>query len=161
MNATRNRVLLGVFIGTLGLAGLAQFVYANPPQPVAVLQQKQRAQATEASDGDGETNDDAKEQQEAAQLQPLTKITAQQAQQVAEAVQKAKASEVKLENEDGSLVYTVIIGQQAVAVDAGNARILYSERLHQENGQPEVAHPRSSIQVSPSHNGEAETNDDG
>ena len=161
MNITRKKVLLGVFIGTLGLAGLAQFVYANQPQPVAVVQQKHPAQATKASDGDGKTNDDAKEQQETAQLQPLAKITASQAQQVVEAAQKAKASQVKLENEDGSLVYTMIIGQQAVAVDAGNARILYTEGLHQANGKPEAARPRSSIQVSQSHDRDAETNDDG
>ena len=160
MNTVRKRVLLGVFISTLGLAGLAQFVYANQPQLVAIVQQKHHPQATEASDGDGETNDDSKEQQDAARLQPLAKITAQQAQQAAEAVQKAKASNVTLENEEGSLVYTVLIGQQAVTVDAGNAHILYVER-HQQNNKSEVAHPRSSIQVSQARDGEAETNDDG
>ncbi|PSB26395.1 PepSY domain-containing protein [Stenomitos frigidus] len=161
MNTARKRVLLGVFIGTLGLSGLAQFVYANQPQPVAVVPQKHRAQATETSDGDGETNDDIKEQQEAVKLQPLAKITAQQAQQVAEAAQKTKASKVKLENEEGSLVYTVIVGQQEVTVDAGNARILYTEPLRQENHTSDVSHPRSSIQVSQASDGDGETNDDG
>lgn len=161
MNTTRKQLLLGLFIGTLGFAGLAQCVYVSQPQLGAVVPQKQHTQAIEPSDGDGETNDDAKEQQEAAQLQPLAKITAPQAQQAAEVAQKAKASEAKLGNEAGNLVYTVTIGQQVVAVDAGNAHILDVEGLHQENGKPEVAHPRSSIQVSQSHDRDAETNDDG
>lgn len=161
MNTARKRVLLGIFIGTLGLGGLAQLVYANQSRPVAVVQQKNRTQAIEASDGDGETNDDMKAQQEVMQLQPLAKITAQQAQQTAETAQKAKASGVKLENEDGNLVYTVTIGQQEVAVDAGNARILYVERSNQESNNAEMPHLRSSIQVAPSHDRDGETNDDG
>lgn len=164
MNTARKRLLLGVFIGTLDLGGLAQFVSANQPQPVAVVPPKHRAQATEAaetSDGDGETNDDLKEQQEAVKLQPLAKITAQQAQQVDEAAQKAKANSIKLENDDRNLVYTVVIRQQQVAVDAGNARILYTEPFNQENHKPDVAHPRSGIQVSQTGDGDGETNDDG
>ncbi len=71
------------------------------------LQANKPTQKAEASDGDGETNDDVKEQQESQKLQSLAKITSQQAQQAAEATVKGTASNVKLESENGSLVYAL------------------------------------------------------
>ncbi len=101
------------------------------------------------SDGDGETNDDRQSQQEQAKLQSLAKITPQQAQQAAETHvgNGAKASGVKLENENGNLVYAVEIGQQEVKVDAGNGKVLYSENVDRENDENEASRPQSSIQV--------------
>lgn len=109
-------------------------------------------QESEASDS--ETNDDAEEQQEAAKLQPLAKITAQQAQQAAETAVGGKASSVKLEDEDGNLVYAVEIGKQEFIVDAGNGRVLYSENENQEDEKNEASRPKSSIQI-PNNDGEA------
>lgn len=132
--------------------------------PKSQLQANQLSQKSEASDGDGETNDDLKDQQEAKKLQSLAKITPQQAQQSAEAAEKGKAIRVKLENEDGDLVYAVVIGQKDVKVDAGNARVLYTESVNgdRKDDKNDRNHPRSSIQVSQSAgDGDGETNDDG
>ncbi len=78
------------------------------------------AELPEASDGDGETNDDG--QQQDSQLQSLAKITRQQAQRAAESTQmsRLRASSIKLENENGNLVYAMVLGQKEVKVDAGN-----------------------------------------
>jgi uncharacterized membrane protein YkoI len=153
MKTSTKIILAAAFIGTLGLAGLSRVVSAKQPQSfVAIARQHHSAiQVAEASDGDGETNDDA---QEAAKLQPLAKITAQQAQQTVEASIGGKAKSVKLENEDGNLVYTVEIGQQDVKVDAGNGKVLYAENANQQDEKNEATRPKSSIQVQ-------EANDDG
>jgi uncharacterized membrane protein YkoI len=153
MKTSTKIILAAAFVGTLGLAGLSRVVSAKQPQSfVAVVRQHHSAiQVAEASDGDGETNDDA---QEAAKLQPLAKITAQQAQQTVEASIGGKAKSVKLENEDGNLVYTVEIGQQDVKVDAGNGKVLYAENANQQDEKNEATRPKSSIQVQ-------EANDDG
>ncbi len=95
-------------------------------------------------EGNGETKYDPNEQQESALLQSLAKITPQQA---AETARRGQESRVKLENENGNLVYAVEIGQQEVKVDAGNGKVLYTENASQEDEKSEAAHPRSSIQV--------------
>jgi len=120
------------------------------------LQANKPTQKAEASDGDGETNDDVKEQQESQKLQSLAKITSQQAQQAAEASAKGVASNVKLESENGNLIYAVEIGQNEVIVDAGNGKVLGINTPTSENN--EKTQPRSSIQVPQS---DGETNDDG
>lgn len=99
-----------------------------------------------------ETNDDRAKQQETAKLQSLAKITPQQAKQSAEAALGGKASHVKLENEDGNLVYTVVISPKEAKVDAGNSKVLYTEALNHKNKKTEASHPRSSIQVMDSTN---------
>jgi uncharacterized membrane protein YkoI len=106
------------------------------------------------SDNDGEANDDRQSQQEQAKLQSLAKITPQQAQQAAETYvgNGAKARRVKLENENGNLVYAVEIGQQEVKVDAGNGKVLYSENVARENDENEASRPHSSIQVPQNNN---------
>lgn len=161
---TSNKIILAAaFVGTLGFAGLSKVVSAKQPQsPVAIARQHHSVtKIAEASDGDGETNDDAQEQQEAAKLQPLAKITTQQAQQAAEASVGSKAKSVKLENEDGNLVYAVEIGQQEVTVDAGNGKVLYVENANQQDEKNEANRPKSSIQVKQISDGDRETNDDG
>jgi hypothetical protein len=158
MKTSTKIVLAASLIGILGLGGLVWSVKAQPSSsPVAVM--SQHHMVAEASDGDGETNDDAKETQEGAKLQSLAKISPQQAQQVAESAQGAKASSVKLENENGNLVYAVAIGQKEVKVDAGNGKVLYIDAVNNE--QNEGNRPRSSIQVSQAlGDGDGETNDD-
>nr|MDZ8059222.1 PepSY domain-containing protein [Nostoc sp. EkiNYC01] len=149
-------------VGTLVFAGLSRIVSAKQPLSFVAIVGKHHSatQVAEASDGDGETNDDAQEQQEAAKLQPLAKITAQQAQQAAETSVGGKAKSVKLENEDGNLVYAVEIGQQDVKVDAGNGKVLYAENGNQQDEKNEATRPKSSIQVKETSDGDRQTNDD-
>ncbi|MBH8564928.1 PepSY domain-containing protein [Nostoc sp. CENA67] len=160
MKTSTKIILAAAFVGTLSFAGLPRVVGAKQPQsPVEIVRQHHIAnQVAQASDGDGETNDDVQEQQEAAKLQSLAKITAQQAQQAAEASVGGKANSIKLENENGSLVYSVKIGQQDVKVDAGNGKVLYAENDNQQDEKDEATRPKSSIQVPDT--GDRETNDD-
>jgi uncharacterized membrane protein YkoI len=152
-------------LGTLGVGSLVKVV--NPTQaktPVTTISQHDKTdQVAEAlgGDGDGETNDDVKEQQESARLQSLAKITPQQAQQAAEKAVGGQATRVQLENEDGNLVYSVLIGEKDVKVDAGNAKILYTENPGSEVN--EKNRPHSSIRLSEGAggDGDGETNDDG
>jgi uncharacterized membrane protein YkoI len=167
MKTSTRLIVVGTLLGTLGLAGVARLVHAAQPQTAIMPDHRSSYQIAQASDGDGETNDDTKEQaeeqQEAAKLRSLAKITPQQAKQEAEAAQKGQASSVKLENEDGNLIYSVLIGQKEVQVDAGNGRVLYTEARNHEGRNTENSRPRSSIQVAePSGgDGDGETNDDG
>ncbi len=156
-----NKVKIALAVAGVGIVGLigigrSSFAQTAVQSPVAVLQQQKQAVEPVGGDGDGETNDDAK-------LQKLAKITPQQAQQAAEAAQGGKASSVKLENENGNVVYSVIIGKAEVSVDAGNGRIL-STNNNQENGKEgtEQNQPKSSIQASADlGDGDGEKNDDG
>ncbi|MGV0029006.1 PepSY domain-containing protein [Phormidesmis priestleyi] len=162
MKTPTKLILTAAAIATFGIGGLSKLVNATQTQsPVAVMP---AAQVAVKSDGDGETNDDLKDQQEAKKLQSLAKITPQQAQQSAEAAERGKATSVKLENEDGNLVYAVAIGQKEVKVDAGNAHVLYTESVKgdRKDDKNDSNHPRSSIQVAQSaDDGDGETNDDG
>ena len=90
-------------------------------------------------------------------MQSLAKITPQQAKQAAETIQGGKASRVKLEDENGNLVYAVTIGQQELLVDAGNGRVLSNSNPNTE--QNDGIQTRSSIQVPNSSHRDSETND--
>ncbi len=162
MKTSTKIALATVLVGTLGLGGLVRTVYASPAQSqVAVMSDRQNAKSLpEASDGDGETNDDAKEKQESSHLQSLAKITPEQARSAAEAAKGGTANTVKLENEDGNVVYSVSIGKQKISVDAGNGKILQTQSLKAED--KESISPRSSIQTSEAAagDGDGETNDD-
>lgn len=72
--------------------------------------------------------------QEEAQYRSLAKITPTQAQQAAQAAVPGTVTSVKLEDQDGSLVYAVVIGQTEVAVDAGNGQVLRQEAAGQDQG---------------------------
>ena len=164
MKRSAKIILATAVVGTLGLSGLVKIANARQPQSqVAVMRQHhQNSLVAEAKqrEGNSETNDDdLKERQEAANLQPLAKITPQQAQQAAQTSQGGKARSVKLENEDGNLVYAVEIGQKKVKVDAGNGQVLYTDDANSE-GQ-EGSRPRSSIQVSDRDDGDSPANDRG
>ncbi len=148
MNTSKTIAITAALIGVLGFSGLMRSVYARSPQ--VDFATNQSSLVAEASDGDGEVNDSTEEQQEQAKLQPLAKITPLQAQQAAETAVGGKASKVQLENEDGSLVYAVTIGQKEITIDAGNGKILYTE-----NDEKEAAsRPKSSIQVPETENDE-------
>jgi hypothetical protein len=133
-------------IATIGVSGIAKIVSASSnPSLIAVSQQKIEPRTNEENEG--------------TKLQTLAKISASQAQQTAEAAQGSKASSVKLENEDGNLIYAVNIGQKEVTVDAGNGQILSTEDTTKKGSEVEGTHPHSSIQVTEVEHGE--TNDDG
>ena len=165
MNNKVKIALAAAGVGIVGLIGIgrASFAQTAVQSPIAVLQQQKQAVEPAGGDGDGETNDDAQEKQESTKLQKLAKITPQQAQQAAEAAQGGKASSVKLENEHGNVVYSVVIGKAEVTVDAGNGRILSTENSQQggkEGGEQNS--PKSSIQSSADiGDGDGEKNDDG
>jgi uncharacterized membrane protein YkoI len=129
MNNKLKIALVTTGVGIVGLIAIDRASFAQPSTQnyVAILQQQKQAIEADLGDGDGETNDDFKEQQELTKLQRLAKITPQRAQQAAEAKQGGKASSVKLENENGSLVYSVVIDRIEVSVDADNGRILSTE----------------------------------
>ena len=163
MNNKVKIALAGVAI--VGLVGIGRSSFAQTAiqSPVAVLQQQKQAVELARGDGDGETNDDAKEKQDSTKLQSLSKITPQQAQQAAEAAQGGKASSVKLENENGNVVYSVVIGKTEVTVDAGNGRILSTENSQKGgNESSEQNSLKSSVQSSVGiGDGDGEKNDDG
>jgi len=162
MKTSRKIILITAFLSIFGLSGLARAVQATQTQhQVAVMSQPQRhpqiTEVTQASGGDVETNNSAKEQSKTANLHSLAKITPQQAQKAAETVQGGRASRVKLENENGNLVYAVTIGQQELLVDAGNGRVLSSSNPNTE--QNEGLQTRSSVQMAHPSHGDSETND--
>ncbi len=158
MKTSTKAVLIATLVGLVGIGGLAKTARAIPMQST-------QPSAIEVADREtGEAKNDQNDQMDTAQsakLRALAKITPQQAQQAAEAAVSGKATSVKLENEDGSLVYAVAIAQKEVKVDAGNGRVLYTDSLNNEGS--ESNHVRSSIQVSQTGkgDGDGETNDDG
>ncbi|MEO8892620.1 MAG: PepSY domain-containing protein [Coleofasciculaceae cyanobacterium] len=189
MKTSTKFLLTAAFIGSLGFGGLAKVVYAKQSKSaIAVMPQNQsktqiaeasdgdgevpdateaqavmtnKTQIAEASDGDGEVADKVEERQETTRLQALAKITPQQAQQAAQAAIGGTARSVKLDEEDGNLVYKVKIAQTEAAVDAGNGKVLYTEKDNQEdNAATEAKRPRSSIQVPRENDGDKEVNDD-
>jgi uncharacterized membrane protein YkoI len=160
---TSNEILLAVaIVGVIVAGGLTKLSLAAKQQAPVAITHKQPAKVAEASDGDGETNDDVKDQKASAKLQSLAKVTPEQAKLAAEKAQSGTAKSVKLENENGSVVYGVVIGQQDVKVDAGNGRVLYAEALNTKDEKSEASHAHSSIQIpeAPGGDGDGETNDD-
>jgi uncharacterized membrane protein YkoI len=168
MKISTNLILAAALVGTLGLGTMVRWVNAAQTQAsIAIMPESRNGhQSAPVSGKDVETQDgvkeDANEHKEFSKLKALAKITSQQAQKTAEVSQGGKSSRVTLENEDSNLVYSVVIGQKEVKVDAGNSHVLYTEGLNQEDKKTETLHPRSSIQVSEASggDGDGETNDD-
>lgn len=129
MNDKLKIALAATGVGIISLVAISRtsFAQSSMPSPIAVLQQQTQAIKADMGDGDGEENDDAQEQQESAKLQSLAKITPLAARSAAEAKQGGKASRVKLEDENGRVVYAVMIGKTEVTVDATDGRILSTE----------------------------------
>jgi hypothetical protein len=82
-------------------------------------------------------------------LQKLATIPIQAALQATESFAGGQAHTVELENEDGNLVYEVVIELQEIYVDAGNGKVLYTETVRQANETDETddSQPSSSIQA--------------
>ncbi|NEQ50000.1 MAG: hypothetical protein F6K11_07695 [Leptolyngbya sp. SIO3F4] len=88
-------------------------------------------------------SDDPEDQEEIAeflQLQSLATVPILDALNAGEELAGESAHTVALDNEDGSLVYEVVVGRKEIYVDAGNGEVLYTE----EGSGTEKA---SSIQV--------------
>lgn len=126
--------------------------------PVTETSEKAQLAQSRASDGDGELPDQEEEQQEDAQLRSLARINADQARQSAEAIQHGTVDRITLDNEDGNLVYKVMIAQAEITVDAGNGKVLQVEQVSSESEQNDVPFS-SSIQVPESQTGDRELND--
>ena len=161
MRTSTKAVLVATLVGLVGIGGLAKASPANPlqatkPLPIEVAE-REMSETRET----GESRDGLIDATQSTKLRALAKITPQQAQQAAESAVAGKATSVKLENENGSLVYSVAIAQKEVKVDAGNSRVLYTDSLNNEGSDSNDV--RSSIQVSETGmgDGDGETNDDG
>ncbi|HWX74388.1 MAG TPA: PepSY domain-containing protein [Solirubrobacteraceae bacterium] len=81
---------------------------------------------------EGHRSHNARGQAEAARYQKLAGITADQARSAALAKVPGTAKRVKLENEEGNLVYSVKVmtpaGKREVMIDAGNGNVLQVEQ---------------------------------
>ena len=143
-------------IGVVGLSRLTSVSAQSAPASAPAATEKPETPA-ETSGSDSETHDEAQNAEETARLEALATITPQQAQQTAEQKMGKPADKVEIENDEGSLVYAVSFGQQDVKVDAGNGQILYTDS--QNDGENDAAHPKGSIQIPGT--GDGETNDNG
>lgn len=87
--------------------------------------------------------EDLEEVTEFLQLQSLAMVPILEALQAGEAFAGEQAHTVELENEDGNLVYEVVVGRQEIYVDAGTGEVLYTEGGSDDNETEQA----SSIQV--------------
>lgn len=71
--------------------------------------------------------EDLEEITEFLKLQALATVPILEALQAGEAFAGEQAHTVELENEDGNLVYEVVVGRQEIYVDAGTGQVLYTE----------------------------------
>lgn len=157
MNKNTRTVLLALATSAAVAAPLAGYAFAQTtPAARTTVAQAQTGTQNEGAEGSEQneqnetpaykgsiqlpaeqTGTEVPDAQEEAQLQALAKITPQQASQAAQAAVPGTVTSVKLEDEDGSLVYAVVIGQTEVKVDAGNGRVLHQEAADNENGGSE------------------------
>lgn len=152
---TKRTLLFIVMVGTLLGAGIAGAFTFNG-SPVAAQTDTTSAEVTDADtaevDEANETDDDAQEPalngsiavdeaqfegmseaDEAAALEGLATLTADDAKAIAESETGATATEVELDDENGSLVYSVTLDDgQEVLVDAGNGSVLLTEAADSE-----------------------------
>ena len=150
------KTVLGIgLVAVIGAGGTAMVANAKGDAMAAPEARIAQAADSEASEGpedeanEGPENEEneADEAQEAAQYQSLAKITADQAKQTAEAAQSDTATDVELDEEDGSLVYEVEFANAEVLVDAGDGKILKTELEGEEENDATEAPIRGSIQV--------------
>lgn len=171
MKKTSLLALLAIPLAGVGIVGSAALAAgAIPTQIAPQVATSVQSASQEIQDGLPDANEekdtdkeipDAQEQQ---MLQSQAKITADQAKQAAEAKVNGTATSVELEDEDGSVVYSVIIGTQEVKVSATDGSIV---KIETEDGEHESAgermttghgnEPNDGSSVS---DGDGETNDD-
>jgi len=151
-NSLKTLLSLGL-VTALGTGGTILIANAQDNAPAATrdarVAQTVDSEAKEGPENEKEDEeDDAEEAQEMAQYEALTTVSADQAKQTAEAAQGATATEVELDEEDGSLVYEVEFADETeVLVDAGNGEILKTELPGEEEDDATETPIRGSIQV--------------
>ncbi|HEV7889922.1 MAG TPA: PepSY domain-containing protein [Pyrinomonadaceae bacterium] len=104
-------------------------------------EENEGAEANEANERedreDGEEAEDRAEGAESERLKSLARITPEQARDAALAQVPGTVKKVKLENEDGNVVYGVEVktasGERDVKVDAGDGRVLHVEQDGEDN----------------------------
>lgn len=145
--------LAGAYLlGSLSLA--PAFAQSAPPAQPTLLQEEHprysgSIQVPEQPDQPGTPHQG--EQQEAQALAGLATITADQANQAALAqVPGATVQNTELENEDGSLVYSVQLVDSAgkaqeVKVDAGNGTVLHTEADGADGAEAGEQHGASAV----------------
>lgn len=152
------KTALGIgLLAALSAGGAALVANAEGSSPAAVRIAQGTAQAADSESNEGTKNEanegpengaeDANEAGEMTQYQALATITSEQAQRTAEAAQGGAASKVKLDEEDGSLVYKVKFANAEVLVDAGSGKILKTELEGQEESDATEVPIQGSVQV--------------
>lgn len=145
MNKNTKKALLSLTVFTALAAPLAGYAFAQTPSSTAkTMTLAQAAQPADAETNDGPDTQDSSvkgslslpadtaeaagtevpDTQEQSQYQGLAKISAAQASAAAQAKVPGAVTSVTLGDENGSLVYEVVIGNVAVLVDAGNGQVL-------------------------------------
>lgn len=135
-------VLLAAGVGFVGASKGIIPVHAQTANSTSqVATQKNDAETADDANKQGDKNEqkptykssiqvsdstELDEKTEQAKLTSLAKITSDQAKAVAEKFLNGTATEVKLENDGGNVVYTVTIGTNEAKVDAGNGAILHT-----------------------------------
>jgi uncharacterized membrane protein YkoI len=87
--------------------------------------------------------EDLEEITEFLELHALAIVPILEALQSGEAFAGEQAHTIELENEDGNLVYEVVVGRQEIYVDAGTGQVLYTEGGSDDDDTEQA----SSIQV--------------
>lgn len=150
--------LLAIPLAGLGVVGSVALAASNTP---ATHSMQTPVSDQREADSDKEVPD-AEEQQ---MLQAKATITADQAKQAAQAKLGGTVTSVELEDEDGVVVYSVLIDNQEVKVNASDGTITKIEAAETEDnsddaGQMTTGHgnePNNGASVS---DGDGETNDD-
>lgn len=141
---TRNVLFILTALSAVGLP-LAGHALAQGQAPAVQVAQTQNSQSS-----DPETDDDQggavrgslqlsgeaqgtelPDAQQQAQYRAPAKITPGQVQQAALAAMSSAVTSVQLEEEHGSLMYSVVIGSTEAKVDAGTGRVLQQETAEQ------------------------------
>jgi len=155
--------LLAIPPAGLGIVGSVAFAQSNTSPTAQAQTQEIR---TDLPDGKEEMDREVPDAQEQQLLQTKAKITADQAKAAAQAKVSGTVSGVQLEDEDGTVVYQVIVGNQEVKVNAADGSIVKIEAADTENESDDTAQmttghgnePNDGASVS---DGDGETNDDG
>ncbi|GAA4018823.1 PepSY domain-containing protein [Deinococcus rubellus] len=142
MNKQTKNTVLTLAVFTALAAPLAGYAFAQTTSSTTKTSTlAQAAQPADAETNDGPDTQDSSvkgslslpteaagievpDAQEQGQYQALTRISAAQASAAAQARVPGAVSSVTLGDENGSLVYEVVIGKVAVMVDAGNGQVL-------------------------------------
>lgn len=122
---------LAIPLAGLGIVGSVAFASSNTSTPT--MPQAQVSQKTLSADSK-EKDSEVPDSQEQALLQAKAKITADQAKVAAQAKVSGTVSSVKLDDEDGTAVYEVVIGNQEVKVNAVDGSIMKIEAADAETG---------------------------